>query len=98
MVPVFSSLVAFLLPVFVLFRKIKHCPPKRAYLYSVGSFASALIALCLEVVTVRRRVFSGDFGGIQDTMDAVVILCIAIAIVTTLLNLLALVAVYAEKN
>lgn len=97
MIPVFSSLIAFLLPIFVIYRNVKQRPLKRAYLYSAGSFTSALIALCLEVITIRRRVFSGDFGGIEDTIGAVLMICIGITVVTVLLNLLALAAAYAEN-
>lgn len=97
MVPIFTSLMAVLLPVIVIYRSYKNRPVKRAYLYSVGSFTAALIAVCLEVVTIRRRVFSGDFGGIEDTIDAVLVICIGIIVVTVLLNLLALTAAYAEE-
>jgi len=97
MVPIFTSLIAVLLPIIVLYRSYKNLPTKHAYLYSVGSFTSALIALCLEVITIRRRVLSGDFGGIEDTIGAVLIICIGITVVTVLLNLLALAAAYAEN-
>lgn len=97
MVPVFTSIIAFLLPIFVIYHSVKQHPLKRAYLYSVGSFTFALIALCLEVITIRRRVFSGDFGGIEDTIGAVLMICIGITVVTVLLNLLALAAAYAEE-
>ena len=66
-------------------------------LVTIGSFTAALIALCLEVVTIHRRVFSGDFGGIEDTIGAVLVICIGIIVVTVLLNLLALAAAYTEE-
>lgn len=97
MVPIITPLIAVLLPVIVLYRSYKELPIKRAYLYSVGSFTSALIALILEVVTIRRRVVSGDFGGIEDTIGAVLIICIGITVMTVVLNLLALAAAYAEE-
>jgi len=97
MVPVLTPLIAVLLPVIVIYRSYKELPIKRAYLYSVGSFTSALIAVILEVVTIRRRVFSGDFGGIEDTIGAVLVICIGITVITTLLNLLALAAAYSEE-
>jgi hypothetical protein len=87
-------MIAVLLPVFVLYRCYKERPLKKAYLYSVGSFASALAAVCIEVRTVGIRVAAGDFGGIADTITAVLVICIGIAAVTVLLNLLALVAAY----
>jgi len=97
MIPILTPLIAVVLPVIVLYRRYKERPIKRAYLYSVGSFSAALIAVCQEVMTIRRRTFSGDFGGIEDTIGAVVTICIGIAVVTVLLNLLALAAAYAEE-
>ena len=96
MIPVITPLIAVLLPVFVLYRCYKNQPPKKAYLYSVGSFASALAAVCIEVRTVGTRAAAGDFGGIADTITAVLVICIGIAVVTVLLNLLALAAAYGE--
>lgn len=97
MVPVLTPLIAVFLPVIVIYRSYKECPVKRAYLYSIGSFTAALTALCLEVVTIRQRVLSGDFGGIEDTIGAVLVICIGIIVVTVLLNLLALTAAYSEE-
>ncbi len=97
MIPVFTPLIAVLLPVFVMYRCYQERPVKKAYLYSVGSFASALAAVCLEVRTIGTRAAAGDFGGIEDTMTAVLIICIGIAAVTVLLNVLALAAVYGEQ-
>ena len=96
MVPIITPIIAFLLPVFVIWRYYKQRPLKKAYLYSVSSFASTLAAVCLEVRTIGLRAASGDFAGIEDTMTAVLIICIGIAVVTVLLNLLALAAAYRE--
>ena len=96
MIPVITPLIAVLLPVFVLYRCYKERPVKKAYLYSVGSFTAALAAVCIEVRTVGIRAAAGDFGGIADTMTAVLMICIGIAVVTVLLNLLALAAAYGE--
>ena len=97
MIPIITPLIAVLLPVFVLYRCYKDRPVKRAYLYSVGSFTAALAAVCLEVRTIGERAAAGDFGGIEDTMTAVLIICIGVAVVTVLLNVLALSASYGEK-
>lgn len=97
MIPIVTPIIAFLLPVFVICRAYKDRPPQRAYLYCVGSFTAALTALCLEVHTVGQRAAAGDFGGIADTIGAVLLICGAIAAVTVLLNVLALTAVYGEK-
>ena len=98
MIPVITPLIAVLLPVFVLYRCYKDKPLKKAYLYSVGSFASALAAVCIEVRTIGIRAAAGDFGGIVDTMTAVLVICVGIAVVTVLLNLLALAAAYGENT
>ena len=97
MIPLITPLIAFLLPVYVIYRSYKEKPVKRAYLYSVGSFTSALTAVCMEVRTIGLRADAGDFGGIADTITAVLIICIIIAAVTVLLNLLALAAAYGEE-
>ena len=96
MIPIFTPLIAVLLPAFVLYRCYKERPLKKAYLYSVGSFTAALTAVCLEVRTIGIRAAAGDFGGIEDTMTAVLIICVGIAVVTVLLNLMALAAAYGE--
>ena len=96
MIPVITPMIAVLLPVFVLYRCYQERPVKKAYLYSVGSFTAALAAVCIEVRTIGIRAAAGDFGGIADTMTAVLMICIGVAAVTVLLNLLALAAAYGE--
>ena len=79
--------IAFCLPLHMILTK--H-PVRRPWLYSVISFAAALGALCQEVWVFRQRALAGDFSGIGDTAGAVLALCVAIAAVTLLLNLIAL--------
>lgn len=98
MVPIVTPLIAVLLPVIVLYRCYKELPIKRAYLYSIGSFASALTAICLELAAIRQRAVSGDFGGIEDTIGAVLVICIGIMVVTVLLNLLTMAAAYGKDK
>ena len=98
MIPIITPLIAVVLPVFVLYRCYREKPLKKAYLYSVGSFASALAAVCMEVRTVGTRAAAGDFGGIADTITAVLIICVGIAVVTVVLNSLALSAAYGEAG
>ena len=97
MIPVITPLFAFLLPVYVIYRSYKDKPLQKAYLYSIGSFTAALAAVCIEVRTVGLRAAAGDFAGIEDTITAVLIICIIIAAVTVLLNLLALAAAYEKE-
>ena len=98
MIPVLTPLIAFLLPVFVIYRSYKDRPLQRAYLYSVGSFTSALAAVCIEVRTIGLRADAGDFAGIQDTITVVLMICIVIAAVTVMLNWLALTAAYGKNE
>ena len=74
MIPVITPMIAVLLPVFVLYRCYKERPVKKACLYSVGSFTAALAAVCMEVRTIGIHAAAGDFGGIEDTMTAVLII------------------------
>ena len=97
MIPLITPLIAFLLPVYVIYRSYKDKPLQKAYLYSIGSFTAALAAVCIEVRTVGLRAAAGDFAGIEDTIIAVLIICIIIAAVTVLLNLLALAAAYEKE-
>ena len=89
MLPVILPLTAFALPVMVICRNAKR-PVRRPYRYSLASFAAALGAQCQEVWVFRQRALAGDFSGIGDTAGAVLALCVAIAAVTLLLNLIAL--------
>lgn len=89
MLPVILPLLSFALPVIVILRNAKR-PVGRAYRYSLASFAAALGALCQEVWMFRQRAWAGDFSGICDTAGAVLALCVAIAAVALLLNLIAL--------
>ena len=79
--------IAFCLPLHMILTK--H-PVRRPWLYSVISFAAALGVLCHEIWVLWRRAMAGDFAGICDTAGAVLVLCVAIAAVTLLLNLIAL--------
>lgn len=97
MIPLITPLIAFLLPVYVIYRSYKDKPLKKAYLYSIGSFTAALAAVCIEVRTVGLRAAAGDFGGIADTITAVLVICMVIAGITVLLNWLALAAAYGEE-
>ena len=44
-------------------------------------------AMLKELYTVRRRLFAGDVGGIEDTIDAVLAICVVLLVVAVLLNL-----------
>lgn len=58
------------------------------------SFSCGFAALLAELFTIKKRVLSHDYGGIEDTIDAVLMICVGIAVITILLNWMALAATY----
>ena len=72
MVPVLMPLLAFGLPALVIMRNEKR-PVRRPWLFSLGSFAAALAALCQELWVFCRRADNGDVSGILDTAGAVLV-------------------------
>ena len=89
MVPLISGLLALILPIIsIRLRKAKTL--RQRSLFSVGSFVCCLIAMLEELLTVRSRLFAGDIGGIEDTIGAVLLICFTLALLTTALNLAAL--------
>lgn len=89
MVPVLLPAVAFALPAVVIMRNEKR-PVRRPWLFSLGSFAAALGALCQELWVFYLRADKGDVSGILDTAGAVLVIGIGISLVCLLLNLIAL--------
>lgn len=89
MLPVLLPLIAFALPVMVIARNEKR-PVGRPWLFSLGSFAAALGALCQELWVFSRRAENGDVSGILDTAGAVLVIGIGISLICLVLNLIAL--------
>lgn len=89
MLPVLLPLIAFALPVMVIVRNEKR-PVGRPWLFSLGSFAAALGALCQELWVFCRRAGNGDVSGILDTAGAVLVIGIGISLICLVLNLIAL--------
>ncbi|MEI3100859.1 MAG: hypothetical protein V8T45_03270 [Oscillospiraceae bacterium] len=89
MLPVLLPLIAFALPVMVIVRNEKR-PVGRPWLFSLGSFAAALGALCQELWVFSRRAENGDVSGILDTAGAVLVIGIGISLICLVLNLIAL--------
>ena len=50
-----------------------------------------------ELLMVRRRLFAGDIGGIEDTIGAVIVVCVSLLVCTAILNLL-LLGITCEKK
>ncbi len=95
MVPVLMPLLAFGLPALVIMRNKKR-PVRRPWLFSLGSFAAALAALCQELWVFCRRAGNGDVSGILDTAGAVLVIGIGISLVCLALNLIALALSYGK--
>ncbi|HIR87267.1 MAG TPA: hypothetical protein IAC00_09030 [Candidatus Limivicinus faecipullorum] len=95
MVPVLMPLLAFGLPALVIMRNEKR-PVRRPWLFSLGSFAAALAALCQELWVFCRRAGNGDVSGILDTAGAVLVIGIGISLVCLALNLIALALSYGK--
>lgn len=97
MLPVLLPLIAFALPVMVIVRNEKR-PVGRPWLFSMGSFAAALGALCQELWVFYRRAENGDVSGILDTAGAVLAIGIGISLFCLILNLIALGLSYGGKS
>lgn len=95
MVPVLMPLLAFGLLALVIMRNEKR-PVRRPWLFSLGSFAAALAALCQELWVFCRRAGNGDVSGILDTAGAVLVIGIGISLVCLALNLIALALSYGK--
>ena len=96
MVPIVSIILALSLPVYAMHRQEKK-PLKRPYLFSVGSFVCCGWGIIEELFCVRQRLFAGDIGGIEDTIGAVLVICIGLLTATALVNLL-LLGLLSEKT
>ena len=90
MIPVFYIILTLLLPVVVIWRVVKKKTLLRPYLFSVGSFLFCATAIIEEINIIKKRLLSGDIGGIEDTIDAVLAICIILLFLTVFFNVLAL--------
>jgi len=77
------------IPAFAIWKNGKK-PLKRPYLFSIVSFSFCAIAAIMEIFTIKARATAGDIGGIEDTIDVVIAICIGLLIFTVILNLLLL--------
>lgn len=98
MIPIVSIILAFGLPVYALWRSGRPRPLKRPYFFAAGSFLFCGAAMLAELYTVKRRAFAGDYGGIEDTIGAVLLLCGVLLGFTLVLNLLLLILTYERDD
>ena len=85
MIPIFSAAMALGLPLFALYREGKK-PLRCPYLFSLFSLLFCAAAELGELFVIKRRVLAHDFGGIEDTIDAVILICAAVLIAAAILN------------
>lgn len=64
--------------------------PKHLTALVTGSFGASFISAAWQFFEIQKRALSGDFGGITDTIGAVIFGVLVMMAVTLLLNFLAL--------
>jgi len=89
------GLTAILLPAYAIAKQNKK-PVKRPYAYSAFSFASAMTTLTFVLISIKQRAINGDYGGIEDTIGALVMISAVFTVFVVLMNLLML-GLYYEK-
>ena len=89
MIPLFAIIITISLPIFVIIRN-KKVPVRRPYIFSIGSFTFCTIGAIQELKTIKIRMVSSDIGGIEDTIGAVITICIILLVITVVLNFIAL--------
>lgn len=64
---------------------------KASHRNTLVSFSLCAVSLVLQLCEICRRVFLGDYAGIEDTVQAVLLASAALASVTIVLNLIAVI-------
>ena len=93
----FFSVAAAAFPIAGLFLHGRR-PLRNPWLFSIGSFLCFALMCMDHLFTVRRRAFGGDFGGIEDTIGAVLLIVGAVGAAAVLLNALLLGIHYAKDK
>jgi len=73
-------------------------PLRNAWLWPVLGFASAGMVCMDHFLTISRRCISGDFGGIEDTIAAVLLICAAALIASLVLGIVCLALHYVVEK
>lgn len=97
MIPIISIIFAFGLPIYFFTNHAKNKHIKRPYIISVASFTSCSTGIIAELLCIKQRLLNHDIGGIEDTIWAVIVVCIFMLITTVILNLMVLGLAY-EHN
>ena len=97
MIPLIQIILAITLPSFVIWKSNKPNALKQPQLFIIGSFACCAWGIISELTTIKARLLARDIGGIEDTIDSVIIISIVIVVITVIVNLIAL-GISFEKN
>ena len=89
MLSIISVIVALILPLIVILRRKKK-PVKKPFTFFALSFVCCLATLCTELYTIKYRVDTNDIAGIIDTIDSVLLLCLAATAAVIIINTVAL--------
>ena len=98
MLPIFSIIISIGLPIFAMSKIEKNGITRCPYMFSVVSFIFCSFAMIQEIYTIKHRLLSNDIGGIEDTIGAVLIICVVLLIVTAILNIFLLAIIFDERN
>jgi len=97
MVPIVNIFLSIAFPLFVIMRFNQNKPLKRPYIFALASFFFCGLGNIQQIIVIKRRLFSGDIGGIEDTIGAVIIISLVMLVVTVVLNLVML-GICCEKD
>ncbi len=98
MIPIIPIFFAIALPIWGIKKWEKHGHLSRPYVYSISSFAFCALAMLQEIYTLKSRAINGDISGILDTVDAVLMICVILCVITLACNLILMVLVQEARN
>ena len=98
MVPLISIIIMIFLPAFAISKEVRHRPVKRPYLYACGSFLFCIWGIISEIITIKERLFAADIGGIEDTIGAVILICVIMMVIAITINALLLGISYEHED
>lgn len=90
MIPLIQALLALALPLFVIWKHDRGGGVRHPQLFAAGSFACCAWGIIAELTTIKARLLAGDVGGIEDTIDSVIIMAVVLTVVTVIANVIAL--------
>ena len=70
----------------------------KAHKNTLVSFSLCVISVIFQLLEINRRVLLGDFSAIEDTIRAIIIASVVLAMGTVILNGIALIKINKMKN